>query len=237
MEFIDMRFIMSRLLDNPMLAKLKLSSAATYVKDFSSINGICPILDYGWTYAAIVDYRAQLPTNLGDIVDLYLCKTDATEILSEYFPLLDIDNRLSATMKTSKVPGALKVELGLYSKKGNVVDLDISSGTIEIYHTMMRVDDKGFPLLPYDGSLMEAVVNYIKFRYFTILWDNDMISRQKVDAAEREYMWYIGQYTMKNIIPTYDEAVAWANSWQRLLNATDTHSQLNVESFKQHLNF
>jgi hypothetical protein len=234
MEFIDMRFIMNRLLDSPIMAQLKLSSAASYVKDFSSINGICPILDYGWTYSYIVNYRAELPTNVGDIVDMYLCKNSVT---TTDFPVLDVDNRISATMKTSKIPNSLKRTLGTYIRKGNAVDTDIPDGTLEIYHSCMRVDEQGFPLLPYDGSLMEAIINYIKFRYFTILHENDMISKDKKQEAHSEYSWYIGQYTMKNTIPTYDEAVAWANSWQRLLKARDIDPDLNIKSFPQHLNF
>jgi hypothetical protein len=78
---------------------------------------------------------------------------------------------------------------------------------------------------------MEAVINYIKFRYFTILWENDILPKNKADAAHSEYVWYIGQYSTNAIMLTYDEAVAWANSWQRLLN--DRNLDMDSKSLPQ----
>lgn len=228
MEFIDMRFIMNRLLDSPATKNLKLSSAATYVKDFSSINRIAPIIGHGYSYSKIIGYKAIEPPSVVDIVDMYLC--DAL-----VYPVLSGDNRLSATMKESKIPDESKVSYGLYKRDSGVINTDIEEGVLEIYHTCMRVDEYGFPVLPYDGSLMEAVVNYIKYRYFTILWESKLCDRALVDNANSEYVWYIGQYTMKETIPTFDEAVAWANSWQRLITEKDLN--MNHKSFPEHLNF
>jgi hypothetical protein len=238
MEFIDMRFIMNRLLDNPMMRNLKLSSAASYVKDFSSINAIAPIKGFAWTYSKIIGYNAPLPANMGDIIDVYLCNATFPASMSQ-------NNRLSASLKNSKIPNIIKsldpsipdtkVEYGQYTRKGDTMFTDIETGVLEVYHSCMRVDEQGFPMLPYDGSLMEAVTNYIKYRYYTILWENKLMDRQTVDNADREYVWYLGQYTMKNTIPTYDEAIAWANSWQRLLN--DRNLDLDALPYPEQQNF
>ncbi len=227
MEFIDMRFIMNRLLDNPVMAKLKLSSAATYVKDFSSINGIDPIIDYGYTYLKVINYMAEMPPYTGHIEDMYLCGYEIS-------PIFTPNDRLVATLKTSKVPSRDKSEYGNYKVRGNFIFTDIESGIFEIYHSILRVDELGFPMLPYHGSLMEAVMNYIKYKYYTILWENDIISKNKVDAAHSEYTWYIAQYTSEEGIPTHDEAVAWAHSWQRLLNTRneDLDDKSLVQTFK-----
>lgn len=227
MEFIGMKFIMSRLLDNPLMAKLKLSSAAAYVKDFSSINNIIPILDTDYVYVKVEDYRAPLPAQVGDLLDVYICNT-------RLHPALTGDDRMSASMKTSKIPNENKAVYGEYNKRGSFINTDIENAVLELHFSCLRVDEQGYPTLPYDGSLVEAVTNYIKFRYFTILWENDMISKQKVDSAHSEYAWYLGQYTMKNTIPTYDEAVSWANSWQRLLDDKDLN--MGGKSHPQHLN-
>lgn len=224
MEFIDMRFIMNRLLDNPVMKNIKLSSIAAYVKDFSSINAIGPVVGFGYTYTKILGYKATLPTNYGDVRSMYLCDSNISSALVE-------SNRMSASMRSSKIPNKDKREYGTYDIKGNTIFTDVETGVLEVYHTMMRVDEYGFPVLPYDGSLMEAVTNYIMYKYFKLLWQNDIMPKNKSDDAHQEYVWYIGQYTTNAMMPSYDEAVAWANSWQRLLD--DKNLDLDDKSFPE----
>ena len=221
-----MKFIMNRVLDNPILSKLKLSSAASYVKDFATINKISPVIGLSYTYVKVANYRALIPPSVDTIMDVYLCDTDLSSIYTE-------NDKLSASLKTSRIPNRSKVSYGTYTRTRNVLDTDIEEGVLELYHKCLEVDELGFPTLPYDGSLMEAVTNYIKYRYFTVLWENDIMAKNKVDAAHQEYVWYIGQYTMANTVPTYDEAVSWANSWQRLLN--DRNLDSDAKALPQHL--
>jgi hypothetical protein len=222
MELITLRRIMDRLLQNPNMRNLEISSAAAYVKDFCGINDIAPILTKKFTYLNIEDYKAELPASVLEVEAVYLCKFTADDV--EYdsdavspHPAIYRDGTLNAALSESIINEKDKTVFGEYKVENNVLFTDIEKGVVEIYAKHLRVDDTGFPVLVYDGSLMQAVENYVKYRYYTILYESGTIPEKFIARAEREYTWYIAQYTSKVEIPNYDEAVAIAHSWQRLI--------------------
>lgn len=224
MEFISLNRIMDRLLVNPALKSLGYSTAAAYVKDFASINGLQPVLGYYLTYVKTSDYKAELPTNVVDVKDVYSC----SNLDSQWFE----DNRLGAALSDSIVRSKDKVSYKAYTVKDNILFTDQKEDQVlEVGYTAIRVDEEGFPTLPYDGSLMMAVTNFIKWQYYDMLGDCDANTINASKRAEQQYAWYIAQYQSKNIVPTYDEAVSWVNSWQRLL---DTRNQdMNSKHIRQ----
>lgn len=239
MEQMDMKFILNRLMDNPALQNLKLSSVAAYVKDMASILNLAPLKEETKRTLYVKNYAHKLPVGAHkrNILGVELLNDDGTLRDKEQAlnPSAYENNLLAANLKRTRVQGHNPdYTYGTYEVKGDILYLDIKEATVAITYRGMKVDELGFPVLPYDGSLMQAVENYIKFRYYTILHENDMISYQKVAHASSEYTWYAGQYTMKHSIPTYDEAIAWANDWQRLLN--DRSLEMDAKPFKEILN-
>ena len=218
-----MKFILNRLLDNPALQNLKLSSVATYVKDFASILNLAPLKEEKTRTLYVTNYSHKLPidANEHNILGIEYLNDDGTvrdneeSLTNSKFE----NNLLVANTKRTRVRGNdSRYTYGTYEVKGDTLHIDIEKCAVAVTYNGFMVDDMGFPILPYDGSLIQAVENYIKYRYYTILYENDMMAYQKVAQVHSEYTWYVGQYTMKNSIPTYDEAVSWVNTWQRLLN-------------------
>ena len=211
---ISTRLIMDRMNDNPNMKSLKQSSVASYVRDFASINSIVPMLGIKYAYRKTADYKASLPDNLLELRKVHVCPDTILD------PALFEDNTLNASYDNSIVKN--KYALGSYKVENRVLFLDVEVLQVELEYKALVLDELGFPIFPYDGSLMQAIEWYVKWRYYTILSEINMIQQGFVDKAEKQYEWYIGQYVSKEDMLSFDEAVTVANSWQRLL---DTRSR------------
>ena len=209
---ISTRLIMDRMNDNPNMKSLKQSSVASYIRDFASINGIEPMLGIKYAYRKIIEYKTELPDNLLELRSVRVCES--------LNPALFEDDTLNASYSNSVVTN--KYELGSYKVENRILFTDVKTLQIEIEYKALETDDLGFPIFPYDGSLMQAIEWYVKWRYYIILAEINMIQQNFVDKAEKQYGWYIGQYVAKSDMLSYDEAVTVAHTWQRLL---DTRSR------------
>lgn len=230
MELLTLRRIMDRVLQNPNMRKLELSTAAAYVKDFTSINDILPILESKFMYLNIIDYKVEVPAELLRIDHVYVCKFTVDDI--EYdsdsvdpHPAIYRDGSLLAASSEAIISEKDKTLFGEYRVENGVLFTDIAEGVVEVYGPCMRIDDLGFPVLIYDGSLEQAVENYIKYRHYTILNESGIIPDKFVTRAHQEYSWYIAQYDSKMNTPSYDEAVTIANNWQRLLHSRNRNTR------------
>ena len=211
---IDTKLIMDRMNDNPNMKSLKQSSVASYMRDFASINNIAPLLGIKYAYRRVVDYKVELPEN-------YL-EVRAVRVCHDLDPVLFEENKLNASFDNSVVKD--KTETGRYTVQNGILFLDQESGIVEVEYKALEVDDYGLPVFPYDGSLMQAIEGYVKWRYYSILSEVKMISEAFTQKAERQYLWYIGQYTNKVEMLSYDEAVAVAHNWQRLLKTRNRNT-------------
>lgn len=216
MEFVSLDRIMDRLLVSPAMQSLGYATAAAYVKDFSSINDIQPIMDLQYAYVQVSNYKAEIPANCMRMENIYSCQN----LPAQFFE----DNKLGASLTDSIMRDKDKSFYGAYRVKDNILFTDDSEdgNVYELQYVGLRVDENGFPMLPYDGSLMMAVTNFVKWQYFSMLGESNGAPKGIAQEAKQNYFAYIGQYASKSNIPTYDEAVSWANSWQRLL---DTRNQ------------
>jgi len=225
MTYFGIKDIMSRLHMNPKLQSINISSVAIYIKDFISITEMYPAKVHKIYYSKIIENSIELPGDLDKVDEVYLCS--ATDLPDYFFS----DNRLTYTHDTSVANQ--KGILGFlgYTKRGNRLFFDIVSTqqeVAEIHYRAMNVDTEGFPVLPYDGSLMQAIENYIKYRYYTILAENKQIDYGLVQKAESEYLWYMGQYKNKNIFENVEDAEGIMQSTQKFTKTrskTDKGSQ------------
>ena len=204
---------MDRLLDNPNMKNIKQSSVAAYIKDMISISGLRVLQEKRHIYLQLKYGKAELPKSYITVTDVFLCNSD---LPPEYFN----QERIGATLdKSINRPNTKKLPLPSYDITNGVITTPGESDILEIHYMASVADSGGFPLFPYDGSLMQAMENYVKYRYYTILGEVNKLPRGLAQEAHKEYMWYIGQYTTKSEMVSPDEAVAIANSYQRLIDS------------------
>jgi len=116
---------------------------------------------------------------------------------------------------------------------------DFSTGMVELIYSAYKLDDNGFPLLPDNESLILAIENYIKFQYFTILFEMGQIAEKVLDRAEQQYLWYVGQASNSYDTPTEDEAEVIFDAICRLIPDreaffTNFKYSSNTEQLKLH---
>lgn len=230
MGYITIRRLMDRLTDNPNLKTLKTSSVAAYVKDMCGINNIVPILKTGFNYIEINEHKGELPLDCLEVRKVYICKDDAN-----LHPVVYEDNSLLAAMDESIMRPGDKTEYGEWRVEGDILFTDLSTiSKVEVMYRALRVDDVGFPLIPDEGSLMQATENYVKWRHYTILAESGIMADKYVTKTAQQYEWYIAQYTSKMDMLSEDEAVSVMNSWQRLVQTRNRNKRGGV--FPQFMN-
>tara|TARA_R110000744_G_scaffold31320_2_gene73685 strand:- start:1860 stop:2582 length:723 start_codon:yes stop_codon:yes gene_type:complete len=228
---ITIQLIMDRLTTNPLYKGLKVGTVASYMKDFASINAITPLLVIKPAKVIITDYKGELPDDFQSIESVYLCNDGTREITNKdgLDPSRFEDNRLGASTTDNilrkPADGEIKDFYGAYMIQSDIITIDLPEAILEIHYKGMNVDAQGFPTFKYDGSLMLALTNFVKWQHLIILNDSEMVSSNKVTEASKEYLWYVGQYTSRMETPDYDEAVSWANSWTRLVDTRNKSQQ------------
>ena len=235
METIGVKRIMDRLLDNPNMKGLKPSSVAGYIKDMISINHISPLMAPMFVYLKPLDGMVTLPTNCSDhsVTGVFYCDAKLPQQFFNKTRLIGSNGSPVPNSGDDAIPFLDGPPIGVYDVKYGVLHTSYNL-PLKVEYTSIPVDSYGYPTLPYDGSLMNAVLNYVKVQYYTILVETNQISQHLLTKAEREYGWYIGQYTTKNDILTYDEAVSVAHTWQRLVDTRNMDNSTN--GFREHLN-
>jgi hypothetical protein len=258
MQPITVNLVMERLLANPIFKGLRPSTVSAWMKDFSSINEIFPIAQKLVAYVPVENYRGQLPPNVSQVTAVYVCSANGEDVTTNVVTSFDgssttiginfgdtgtrgldqsrfEDNKLGASLTDSILRDKDKQFYGSYTVNDDVITIDAKEAMLEVQYKGLRMDENGFPTLPYDGSLMMALTNFVKWQYCTILADNNMMPRHASVEAEKQYTWYIGQYVNKKDIPDYDTAVSWANQWTRLLNTRN--KDIEGDNIEQHYNW
>lgn len=86
-----------------------------------------------------------------------------------------------------------------YSISGNNIVLSFEKGQIALsYHSFPLDSETGYPMIPDEVSVIQAIVSYITYKYMQRLW---YLGREgygdKYKQAEVDYHWYINQAKTK----------------------------------------
>lgn len=237
MEFITVKRIMDRLMVNPNFRKLQYSQAATYLKDFCSINNVGIIPKKGFSYVEIKNYKGEIDPSVMEVKRVYVCKFVEEGITYQMdpenpdndtlrpHPSVYKDGALLHALDESIMRDGYKTLFGEWNVEGNILFTDIEEGVVEIYAEYIRTDDLGFPVLPYHGSLMQAAEEYVKAQYYRVLYESNVVPKEFSVHAEQQYCWYIAQYSSLVDIPSEDEGISIANSWQRLVHSRNRNAR------------
>lgn len=112
-----------------------------------------------------------------------------------------------------------------YSLNNKYVNLNFESGVIEIIYKAVAVDEECYPLVLNNATLLRCVESYIRWKYFDILNDMDVISDRKLNKAEVDYMFNVGQADSNLKIPSTDEMESLVNQITQLLPSRTAHSR------------
>lgn len=111
-----------------------------------------------------------------------------------------------------------------YSLNNNCIFPNFDEGKVLIVYDAIATDEECFPLIPDNAELIRALRAYVKYQWFDILNDMDKISDRKLDKAETDYSYYVGQAQSNLQMPSIDEMEALVNSITKILPSRTEHA-------------
>ena len=171
-KYINLREILSRVLDHPMLQDVNLESAIRYSLDFISKMGLPEIYIEKIATVEIENYRGKLPCDLLIINQVRDSRTkECLRAMTDNFNTMSEGIASQPSFKT----------------QDTIIYTSFCDGCVDISYKAISTDDDGIPLLPENPIFLDALEGYIKKKRFTILFDQGKIALNVLQNAQMEY--------------------------------------------------
>lgn len=104
-----------------------------------------------------------------------------------------------------------------FTLNSKYINLNFEKGEIDLIYETIAVDEECYPLVLDDATLLRCIESYIKYKWFDMLNDMDMISDRKLAKAEQDYMFNVGQADVNMKMPDDSELEAITNTITQIL--------------------
>lgn len=212
-NYISIKVVLDNILDHPLLKDVSLERAINHTINFIRIVGCPRIYTDKVVTLEVVDYRALLPDDCDEIIQVRSTHIDGGY---KYFRYTTDTFHLSEDKQESDLT---------YKVQGNVIFTSIKEGTIDISYRAIPVDDCGYPMIPDNSSFLRALELYIKKQCFTVLFDLGKINHMVYSNVLQEYAWAVGQAQSDLIRPSIDQMQSISNMWNKLLPSKRDHDE------------
>lgn len=207
MRYTTIEDIMWRLSRIPQIKNITLEEVAEFTEDLLRLINIPQSLVSETSLFDIIDYKAQLPSCIQDVLGVRLmednCKIALTYSANPYH--------------TSKNNNENCNNDFTYVLQGCNIITSFSEGIIEVAYKKLPVDDKGFPMIPDEESFKRALVYEIRLRYAEPLWEMGKMTDKAFQRIQQERDWYVGQSQSKLAIVNYDQMDMMVKGVNRLI--------------------
>jgi hypothetical protein len=150
-------------------------------------------------HVEIVDYRGTLPV--------------------DFVSILDNGVRDSTTKQIYTYSGNVNKEYGspTYVIKNGYIEVSEETATLELAYTAFTVDEDGFPMIPDNERVIEAVRAFITFRMDHKLWRLNKLAEAIYRDSEREWLWYVGSAQNALRLMNPERRKIWTKYWTQVL--------------------
>lgn len=121
-------------------------------------------------------------------------------------------------------------EKATYTINNDFIFTNFKEGKVFLAYKAFPVDEEGFPVVPDNRKVIEAVKAFIRMKIDFKLYRKGDITRDIYEDAKQEYAWYIGAAQNSMRIPTLDRMESIKNM-QKLIQGRFHH-----DSFYKNLN-
>lgn len=213
-QYTNIRLILDRLLEHPLLQNITIETAVAYTVDFMRIVGVPDMFMEKTDILEVKKYRAILPCDYYQMIQVRSTKDGnfAFRYSTDTFHMSNCKN--SNGREFSDLT---------YKIQGNFIYTSIEEGKIEISYEAIATDSEGYPLLPDNSSFTRALELYIKKRHFTILFDTGKIDFKVLQNVQTEYAWAVGDCQSEFNRLSIDKAESFYNSWKTLILRDTEH--------------
>ena len=171
-QYINLREILSRVLDHPMLQDVNLESAIRYSLDFIRKMGLPEVYVEKKETIEIEGYRGKLPC---DLIIVNQVRDHKSHICLR-----------SMTDNFNEMPNRMKAQPS-FKTQGQIIYTSFCSGCVDISYKAINTDGEGLPMLPENPVFLDALENFIKVKRFRILFDQQKIPFNVYQSARMEY--------------------------------------------------
>jgi hypothetical protein len=112
-----------------------------------------------------------------------------------------------------------------YSFNSKHINVNFESGKINIIYKSIATDEECYPLVLDNETLLRCIESYIKYRWYDIMNDMDMLSDRKLSKAESDYMFNVAQADINMKMPSTDEMEMITNQIVQLLPSNTEFSR------------
>ena len=213
-QYTNIRLILDRLLEHPLLQNITIETAVAYTVDFMRIVGVPDMFMEKTDILEVKKYRAILPCDYYQMIQVRSTKDGnfAFRYSTDTFHMSNCKNSNSREFSDLT-----------YKIQGNFIYTSIEEGKIEISYEAIVTDSEGYPLLPDNSSFTRALELYIKKRHFTILFDIGKIDSKVLQNVQTEYAWAVGDCQSEFNRLSIDKAESFYNSWKTLILRDTEH--------------
>ena len=216
-NLVSIKLIADRLMRNPLMTDL------SYEFIVDNAIQLMRILDAPSIYVSrkeelnVENYRALKPIDMIKVEGI--ARTDnggvtplqSTEYLDQEF--------ISQGNKKSTRPEST------YSFNSKYVNLNFETGRIEIIYKAIATDEECYPLVLDNETLLRCIESYIKWKWFDIMNDMEMISDRKLSKAESDYTFNVAQADANMKLPSIDEMEMITNQIVQLIPSRTAFSR------------
>ncbi len=164
----------------------------------------------------ITDYKVKLPESL--------VKINAIRDSRSGVNLLFSSNPFHNT-ELERLRKECGCEPGTYVLQECNIITSKEKGSLDISFERLALDDDGFPMIPDDASMENAIRYHVMFEHMEARWMVGKVTDKAFQHIQQQRDWYVGQVSSSMKLLNIDQAVAMAQSINRLIVDTRAHSK------------
>ena len=216
-KLVSIKQVADRLLQNPVMSDVTWEFIVSNAVECMRIVGTKPMFISATETIEIKNFRGELPINMMKLVSAMKVGPNAL------IPMSSNEDTMAAHY--GSFPSAPTGVYGdKYSLNNSKIFPTFETGKVVLVYDTIATDEECFPLIPDNPELLRAIRLYIRYQWFDILNDMDKISGQKLNKAETEYAYAVGQAQSNLQMPSEDEMETLVNSITQILPSRTQHA-------------
>ena len=210
-KLVSIKLIADTLMQNPLLKDLSWEFIVSNAVECMRIVGTPAMFVSKEEVIQVKNFKGSLPI---DIINVNaVMKVEAGGALT---PLSDNQDTLAAHYDSYSSAAGQAGGLS-YTLNNSRIFPNFEEGKLLIIYKAIATDEECYPLIPDNQELIRALRAYIKYQWFDILNDLDKISGAKLQKAEIDYSYYVGQAQSNLQMPDEAEMESLVNSMTKIL--------------------
>lgn len=216
---VSLKQIMWRVANHPLMRDINYEDAAMYALEAIRLIGAPLMYTNALTKPPvnINDHKGRLPSDLIEIRGIKDADTNfvykyASDIYHGDFCKEDFGDCQYNKDYT-------------YTISNGVITTSIKKGQVIISYKKIETDEEGYPLIPDNIKVLNAIRYYIMYSHLEPLNDIGKVSDKAFNRIEQNYLWYVGGANTSMQLANLDHLETTMNAVNRLLINNSAHER------------